>query len=106
MRVATVANMLQALSAVVGCCGSSLFVHTHTFPAAVVSICLCSDIQNTAHTNVRFLVRASYLQIYSQCCTALCSSAHRASRLVLLRCCVLTDHPLVVSLRCALVQTK
>lgn len=25
----------------------------------------CADIQNTAHTNVRFLVRASYLQIYS-----------------------------------------
>jgi hypothetical protein len=27
----------------------------------------CVDISNTAHTNVRFLVRASYLQIYSQC---------------------------------------
>jgi len=28
-------------------------------------LCACADIQNTAHTNVRFLVRASYLQIYS-----------------------------------------
>lgn len=27
---------------------------------------ISTDIQNTAHTNVRFLVRASYLQIYSK----------------------------------------
>ena len=51
---------------VVGCCGSQSHISCFLAPLLLFPL-VPSDIQNTAHTNVRFLVRASYLHIYSQC---------------------------------------
>lgn len=40
--------------------------HAHSNFLSCCFLFCCADIQNTAHTNVRFLVRASYIQIYSR----------------------------------------